>query len=166
MSGIERGTWGDPEIVDATGNVGQYVSLRISRDKRHHVVYYDADNGDLKYTYKSDPSAVGGWATPTVLDANGDVGQHAAMAIDPTGRRHVVYYDADTKDLKYVTSDDTHGWSAPMVLDAVGDVGKYASMTVYYEGQKEKMNGAYEGHYPHIAYYDASNGNLKIHLPE
>ena len=34
-------------------------------------------------------------------------------------------------------------------------------MTVYYEGRKEKMNGAYEGRYPHIAYYDASNGNLK-----
>jgi hypothetical protein len=156
-----KGNWGEPEIVDATGDVGQYASLRISRDKRHHVVYYDADNGDLKYTYKSDPDAVGGWATPTILDANGDVGQHAAMAIGPDGRRHVTYYDADTKDLKYVTSDDTHGWSAPVVVDAVGDVGKYASMIVYYEGQKEKMNGAYEGRYPHIAYYDASHGNLK-----
>ena len=156
-----KGNWGEPEIVDTTGDVGQYASLRISRDRRHHVVYYDADNGDLKYTYKSDPDAVGGWATPTILDANGDVGQHAAMAIDPDGRRHVVYYDAEAKDLKYVTSDDTHGWSAPVVIDTVGDVGAYASMTVYYEGREEKMNGAYEGRYPHIAYYDASNGNLK-----
>ena len=156
-----KGNWGEPEIVDANGDVGQYASLRISRDRGHHVVYYDADLGDLKYTYKSNPDAVGGWATPTILDANGDVGQHAAMAIDPVGRRHVVYYDADAKDLKYVTSDDTHGWSAPVVIDTVGDVGTYASMTVYYEGRKEKMNGAYEGRYPHIAYYDASNGNLK-----
>jgi hypothetical protein len=156
-----KGNWSELEIVDATGDVGQYASLRISRDRRHHIVYYDADNGDLKYTYKSDPDAVGGWATPTILDANGDVGQHAAMAIGPEGTLHVVYYDADTKDLKYVTSDDTHGWSAPVVLDAVGDVGTYASMTVYYEGRKEKMNGAYEGRYPHIAYYDASKGNLK-----
>ncbi len=155
------GNWGEPEIIDATGDVGQYASLRISRDKRHHVVYYDADNGDLKYTYKSDPSAVGGWATPMILDAHGDVGQHAAMAIGPSGRRHVVYYDAVTKDLKYVMSDNAHGWSTPVVLDAAGDVGKYASMVVYYEGQKEKMNGAYEGRYPHITYYDASNGNLK-----
>ena len=75
-----------------------------------------------------------------------------------------MYYDADNGDLKYVTSDDTHAWSAPVVLDAVGDVGKYASMTVYYEGQKEKMNGAYEGRYPHIVYYDASNEEFKIHL--
>ncbi len=156
-----KGNWGEPEIVDANGDVGQYASLRISRDRGHHVVYYDADLGDLKYTYKSNPDAVGGWATPTILDANGDVGQHAAMAIDPVGRQHVVYYDADAKDLKYVTSDDTHGWSAPVVIDTVGDVGTYASMTVYYEGRKEKMNGAYEGRYPHIAYYDASNGNLK-----
>ncbi len=156
-----KGSWGKPEIVDATGDVGQYASLRISRDRRHHVVYYDADHGDLKYTYKNNPDAVGGWVTPTILDAIGDVGQHAAMAIDPDGRRHVVYYDADAKDLKYVTTDDTHGWSAPVVLDAAGDVGTYASLTVYYEGRKEKMNGAYEGRYPHIAYYDASNGNLK-----
>ena len=119
-----KGNWGEPEIVDVTGDVGQYASLRISRDRRHHVVYYDADNGDLKYTYKSDPDAVGGWATPMILDANGDVGQHAAMAIGPEGRRHVAYYDADTKDLKYVTSDVTNGWLAPVVLDAVGDVGR------------------------------------------
>lgn len=156
-----KGNWGEPEIVDAAGDVGRYASLRISRDRGHHVVYYDAENGNLKYTYKHDPDAVGGWATPTILDATGDVGRHAAMAIDPDGRRHVVYYDADKKDLKYVTTDDTHGWSAPVVLDAVGDVGTYASITVYYEGRKEKMNGAYEGRYPHIAYYDASNRHLK-----
>ena len=156
-----KGNWGEPEIVDASGDVGQYASLRISRDRGHHVVYYDAKNGDLKYSHKNDPDAVGGWATPTILDATGDVGQHAAMAIDPDGRRHVVYYDADKKDLKYLTTDDLHEWSAPMVLDSVGDVGTYASMTVYYEGRKEKMNGAYEGRYPHIVYYDASNRNLK-----
>ncbi|MGB5053188.1 MAG: hypothetical protein WBO24_02205 [Nitrospirales bacterium] len=157
----EKGKWREPEIVDSTGDVGKYVSLRISRDRRHHVVYYDADHGNLKYTYKSNPDMVGGWATPTILDAIGDVGQHAAMAIGPTGSLHVVYYDADSKDLKYVTNDDAHGWSAPVVLDAVGDVGTYASMSVYYEGWTEKMNGAYEGQYPHITYYDASNGNLK-----
>ena len=156
-----KGNWGKPEIVDASGDVGRYASLRISRDKRHHVVYYDADNGNLKYSYKSDPDAVGGWATPTILDANGDVGQHATMAIGPEGSLHVAYYDADTKDLKYVTNDGTHGWSAPVILDSAGDVGTYASMTVYYEGRKEKMNEAYEGRDPHIAYYDATNGHLK-----
>jgi hypothetical protein len=162
-----EGVWSEPEIVDANGDVGHYASLRISRDRRHHVVYYDADNRDLKYTYKDDPNTMGGWATPMILDANGDVGQHAAMAIGPEGRRHVVYYDADAKDLKYVTGDDTHGWSVPEVLDAIGDVGKYPSITVYYEGRKEKMNGAYEGRYPHVVYYDESHGNLKyIHRDE
>ena len=93
-----EGHWGEPEVVDAAGDVGQYASLRISRDRRHHVVYYDADHGDLKI-YKSDPDAVGGWATPTILDANGNVGQYAALAIGPEGRLHVAYYDADAKDL-------------------------------------------------------------------
>ena len=38
-----EGNWGEPEVVDATGDVGKYASLRISRDRRHHVVYYDAE---------------------------------------------------------------------------------------------------------------------------
>lgn len=162
-----KGNWSEPEVVDASGAVGEFASLRIGRDRRHHVVYYDTTNGDLKYSYKSDPEKAGGWATPTILDANGDVGQFATMAIGPEGRLHVAYYDADSKDLKYVTKEDGQGWSTPVILDAIGDVGTYASMTVYYEGRPEKMNGAYEGRYPHIAYYDASYGNLKyIYLDE
>lgn len=162
-----KGNWSEPEAVDAIADVGQFASLRIDRDRRHHVVYYDATNGDLKYTYKRDPEKAGGWAIPMILDAKGDVGRHATMAIGPDGRLHVAYYDADNKDLKYVANNGGHGWSAPVVLDAVGDVGTYASMTVYYEGRKEKMNGAYEGRYPHIAYYDKSHGNLKyIYLDE
>ncbi len=157
----EEGKWSEPEVVDADGDVGQYVSLRISRDRRHHVVYYDADKGNLKYTYKGDPSKLNGWAPPTILDDNGNVGQHAAMAIGPEGRLHVVYYDADGKNLKYVTEDEKQGWTVPVVLDDIGDVGKFASIAVYYEGRKEKMNGAYEGHLPHVIYYDATHGDLK-----
>lgn len=156
-----KGNWSEPETVDSAGDVGRFVSLRIGRDRRHHMVYYDADNGDLKYTYKSNPEKAGGWATPMILDANGDVGQYTALAIGPDGRLHVAYYDADSKDLKYVTHDDAQGWSKPVAVDAIGDVGTYPSITVYYEGRKEKMNGAYEGLYPHLVYYDSSQGNLK-----
>jgi hypothetical protein len=155
------GNWGKPEMVDASGNVGQYAALRIGRDKRHHIVYYDADNGALKHTYKSNPDAVGRWVTPTILDADGDVGQHVAMAIGPAGDLHVVYYNASAKALKYVAHHEEQGWSTPVVLDGEGDVGQYASMTVYYELQQEKMGGAYAGLYPHVAYYDASHGDLK-----
>ncbi len=156
-----KGNWSDPETVDSAGDVGRFVSLRIDRDRRHHVVYYDSDNGDLKYTFKRNPEKPGGWATPTILDEKGNVGQHTALAIGPDGRLHVSYYDADAKNLKYVTRQDGQGWSKPLVLDAIGDVGTYSSMAVYYEGRKEKMNGAYEGHFPHVVYYDASQGNLK-----
>lgn len=143
------GNWGEPETVDASGNVGQYAALRIGRDKRHHIVYYDADNGALKYTYKSNPDAVGGWATPTILDADGDVGQHVAMAIGPAGDLHVVYYNASAKALKYVAHHKEQGWSTPMVLDREGDVGQYASIFFGPDGSL------------HLGYYDATNKDLK-----
>ena len=155
------GNWSAPEVVDASGDAGQYPALRIGRDKRHHIVYYDAQRAALKYTYKRDPDAAGGWAAPIILDKDGDVGKHAAMAIGPAGKLHVAYYNASAKRLQYLTHDDARGWSAPVVLDADGDVGQYASITVYYELRPEKMGDAYAGRYPHIAYYDATHGNLK-----
>ena len=41
-----------------------------------------------------------------VLDAMGDVGQHASMAFGPAGALHMAYYDATNKDLKYLIGTD------------------------------------------------------------
>ncbi len=46
-------SWTTPEVVDNTGDVGKYASMKIVRrqpyDESFHISYYDATNGHLKY---------------------------------------------------------------------------------------------------------------------
>ena len=174
------GEWGTPELLDV-GNVCHSPCLRVERSVKlvdandevieeappiHHLVYYDATHKELKYTYKPDPSVAYGWLDPpTVLDSSsytgGDAFQYISLAIDPSGNLHVAYYDAENKDLKYLSKPKNGSWSSPVTLDSTGDVGRYASMTIYFETPPDKIGNAYQGIYPHIAYYDADNGNLK-----
>ena len=92
------------------------------------------------------------------VDSPNDVGQHVSVAIDPdNGITYISYYDATYKDLrmaKYVGSGGNCGpnndWSCETV-DHGGDVGKYSSIAV-----------DPTDNYPIIAYYDATNGALKL----
>ena len=97
------------------------------------------------------------WFIDTV-DSPNDVGQHVSVAIDPdNGTSYISYYDATYDNLrmaKYVGSGGDCGpnndWSCETV-DSAGDVGKYSSIAV-----------DPTDNYPIIAYYDATNGALKL----
>ncbi len=97
------------------------------------------------------------WFINTV-DTSHDVGQYVSLALDPeNGTSYISYYDTTYDDLrmaKYVGSGGDCGpdnsWSCETV-DSVGDVGKYSSIAV------DSTDG-----YPIIAYYDATNGALKL----
>lgn len=88
------------------------------------------------------------WATVTV-DAGGDVGQHASLAVI-NGNPAMAYYDTGSDDLLYVRANDLMGaaWGTPITVDAIDDVGQHASLAT--------VNGN-----PAIAYYDATSGALK-----
>src|SRR5207253_4586774 len=61
------------------------------------------------------------------IDAAGDVGQFASLAINPlTNRPSVAYYDATNGDLKLATLGKS-GWSTSSIATA-GDVGKVSSL--------------------------------------
>jgi len=97
------------------------------------------------------------WFVNTV-DTPNNVGQYVSLALDPvSGTPYVSYYDATYNDLrmaKYLGSGGNCGpnndWSCETV-DSAGDVGKYSSIAV-----------DPTDNYPIIAYYDATNGALKL----
>ncbi len=70
------------------------------------------------------------------------------LALDKKGFPYISYYNADSKSLWMATVDDKGNWINEKVDDD-GDVGQYSQIVV--------VNGE-----PIIAYYDATNGRLKL----
>jgi hypothetical protein len=90
------------------------------------------------------------------VDTSGDVGQHTSVAIDQdTGEIWVSYYDVTNQDLRVALYMGRNGNCGPddswrcQTVDSAGDVGKYSSIAVW----EDKLM---------VAYYDASNANLKL----
>jgi hypothetical protein len=91
------------------------------------------------------------WQEATVA-ADGNVGWHSSLAVDGTGRRHVVYFDATDFDLEYATCagacTDGANWTGVTVEDA-DDIGRFASLAI------DDADGL------HVTYYDGFGGDLK-----
>jgi hypothetical protein len=99
------------------------------------------------------------WSTVEV-DTSGDIGQHTSVAIDQdTGEIWVSYYDVTNADLRVALYMGRNGNCGPddswrcQTVDSAGDVGKYSSIAVW----EDKLM---------VAYYDASNKNLKLALSD
>ncbi|MCA1826344.1 MAG: hypothetical protein ABR567_03460 [Myxococcales bacterium] len=87
-------------ITDRGPNVGQYSSIAANALGDLYVAYYDADNGDLKFTARYGGPAAR-WITPITIDgstpigsapSNGDVGMYASLALDKTGVPAIAYF--------------------------------------------------------------------------
>ena len=97
------------------------------------------------------------WFFATV-DSPNDVGQHVSVAFDPeTDIPYISYYDAANGDLRMATYVGTSGDCGPAddwtceTVDSVGDVGQYSAIAV---DPTDNL--------PIIAYFDATNGALKL----
>lgn len=112
-----------------------------------HVFFHDAATGSLYHA----ANASGDWQIETVEGSGGhDVGSFCSAAVHSTsGRVHVAYYDATTRDLKYARKDPGGSW-VRKVLDVQGDVGAHASIAIDAAGAV------------HIAYRDETNKQLKV----
>lgn len=124
-----------------------------------------ADDGAFAFTgfrvaRIQDPSTMRRSIDGKVVECNGDVGSFSAIAVDQTGRYHIAYYKRDNQggvvngSLKYAVSFQPPG-DSPLrwlieTVDSGGDVGRYLSLAL-------DNNGI-----PHISYYDAGNGRLKL----
>ena len=151
---------------------GTYVSMAIDSADTAHAVFYNHSNvnwiGELvtddayenQYAYVNSGSSSaectdGNWVSDfneTYVEADSS-GTHNSVAIRPSDEMPcVAYKDADNNELMYACKDAggcDAGWPAELV-DTSGQVGEYASLA---------FNSLSE---PYIAYYDYSNGNLKL----
>lgn len=85
--------------VDSGADVGKYCSLTVDSSSQVHISYYDATNGNLKYSLYNGSD----WSNQ-IVDQGGDVGKWSEIVIDPsTNIPHILYYDATRQDWKYTT---------------------------------------------------------------
>ncbi len=136
---------------------GVNLSLAIVSDFPS-VSYYEITQADLRYTRAMEMNGAS-WAAAggpsgnaqTIVDSTGDVGRFSSLAVI-NGKPAISYYDKTNGNLKYVAASNAEGsaWGAPQTLDSDGDVGSHTSLAALASGA------------PGIAYFDATNGNLKF----
>ncbi len=134
----------EPEPADAQG-----------QDAPVHVAWYDADQGELRYTRF--PSS----APFEVADGVGaaDRGRHASLALAEDGTVHLAYRDDTARALRHAERQSDGTWRASTLPVCAGeadcprageeDYGEWAALAV--------VAGR-----PRIAFYDRLRGDLKM----
>lgn len=144
-------TWGEPAIVQSTGDVGEYCSLALVAG-HPAISYYDDTADNLMFIRADEPHGdYWTWSTPVVVDSVGAVGKYTSLVV-VAGRPCISYYDNDVTrlNLKFIraSAEDGSTWSFPLTLENAGNVGQHTSLAVV------------DGN-PAIAYYDSTNTALK-----
>ncbi|MEE8603642.1 cell wall-binding repeat-containing protein [Euzebya tangerina] len=118
------------QVVDTDGRVGSHTSLALAADGTPVIAYYDIDNADLKVVRCNDPNCAGANETPRTVDATGDVGQHASLALDAGGHPVISYYDATNDRLKVALCDDPAcaGGASIQTVDGAASGGTFTSL--------------------------------------
>ncbi len=149
-------------IVESAGDVGQYSSLALDGNGLPRIAYYDATNGQLRYAEGS--AAVNPTWFTDVVDTVSDTGRYCSLALNSAGLPRIAYYDVTGGDLKYAEGD---GPVSPIwtfyTIDSAGNVGSFASLRLHgLDDQLHLIDAADPlNDRPRIAYYDATNGDLK-----
>ena len=93
------------EDEDKDANVGQFVRPRVI-DGIEYMAYYDAANGDLKFSAGTDIE---------VVDSEGDVGQWPDFHV-VGDKIHIVYQDGGNQQLKYAVGSPG-AWTISVIDD-------------------------------------------------
>jgi hypothetical protein len=137
------------------GEVGEYSSISVDSQNRPYISFYDSTYTGLKISGSQLPP-VGFFETQTV-DGADDVGKHTSIALteedDPN--IHMSYYDQTNGNLKYAYWNGNF-WEYDTPDDASAIDGLFTSIAL--EPNDATAPTAW---YPHISYYDQTNGNLK-----
>jgi subtilisin family serine protease len=118
-----------------------------------HAAFYDTNNGDLMYATRD---ADGLWSTPRVIDASGDVGAQLSIAVDPTGKVGIAYFDVTNTAIKYANFDGFR-WLTKM-LDADKHVGTAPSVAFDIDGNAYVAYQRRTGGFLRMATLDRDSG--------
>ena len=114
------------------------------------VAIHDSSDGSLSFVYYD---IMTGWSSPQGISGLMSSGNYCSL-VDAAGQPGIAYYHYDGVDgrLMYSTATDAFNnmWNPGRELDGGGglDFGRYTSIAI--------IDG-----FPAVAYYDASNGDLK-----
>jgi hypothetical protein len=138
--------------VDTTNNVGQFNTIAIASDGFPIIVFQDVTNLNQRVVNCGNPACSAG-NTFANIDSTNNVGYFNAMTMTPDGFPFIASYDATPANLNQRrTKCTTTSCSAVSAanLETTGTIGQYNSVDSGPSG------------FPVIAYYDASNGDLKV----
>lgn len=111
-----------------------------------HFAYYDPTVKNIKYATRS---TAGLWSATETIDKSGnDVGATMSLALDPTGKPSIAYYDNTEGDLEYARFDGI-AWKRS-TLDSLKTTGQFPSLAF-------QSNG-----HPIVAYYRKTSGDLRF----
>ena len=140
--------------VDSTGVVGEYSSIATGADGLPVIAYYDQTNGDLKVAKCADAACSTSSSATVDTGGTANVGQYTSITIGADGLPVIAYYDLTNADLKMAKCGNPacSAGNAVTTVDTGGtaNVGQYTSITIGADGL------------PVIAYYDLTNGDLKV----
>ena len=131
------------EVVDDTDNVGKYASIAIDNNDVVHISYYATSH--LNYANNSG----GTWSIQMIESVGSPGSAQTSIAIDSTGKFHIIYYYIHGDKLKHAYYDDTFNVTRVEIIDADTYSGLFNSLAI---DANDNL---------HVAYYDAFDGHLK-----
>jgi hypothetical protein len=139
----------DKSVVDSgSSNRGTFTSIRLDGSGYPKISYYDVGNFALKYANWTGAA----WDKDSI-DTLAHVGKYSSLALNSSFEPRFAYYDETNGNLKFSWLNGTVFVAANFTIstiDSAGDVGKYSSLALDSDDN------------PRIAYYDVTNGNLKL----
>ena len=122
---------------DGLGYAGEYISMGVTSGGVVVIVWYDAKNGALKYSYNTSPTtartgnATVGTGWQVVRDLSAHCGKFCQLVVDSEDHIHIAAYDTQKADLMYFYLDeyDSTSWTTSTV-DSKDSAGEYLTLDV------------------------------------